>query len=141
MTSGHLDEPEWIEVETVYRLHARQLAEHGGITGIRDSGLLLSAMSRPISKWNYGNPPPDLCELAAAYAFGLAKNHPFLDGNKGSAAVVCEVFLILNGFQPTATEEEKYPYYLALSSGEIDEETFAAWLRKNTARITGQAPD
>ncbi len=126
-------EPEWIEVETVHRLHARQLAEHGGMQGLRDEGMLHSAMNRPLSKWDYEMPKPDICSLAAAYAYGLAKNHPFLDGNKRSAAVVCEVFLILNGRQATATEEEKYPVYLALAAGEIGEEEFAAWLRENTS--------
>lgn len=126
-------EPEWVELETVYRLHARHLAEHGGITGIRDEGLLLSALNRPLAKWDYERPHPDLCELAAAYAFGLAKNHPFLDGNKRTATVVCEVFLILNGLNPTATEDEKYPVFLGLAAGDIDEEHFAEWLRDNTA--------
>ncbi|MDB6076803.1 MAG: cytochrome biosis protein CycH [Akkermansiaceae bacterium] len=126
-------EPEWIELETVRRLHSRHLAEHGGATGLRDENLLLSALNRPVSKWSYDQPLPDLCTLAAAYAFGLAKNHPFFDGNKRTAAVVCEVFLILNGLRPTASEEEKYPKYLALASGELEEEIFAAWLRENTA--------
>ena len=136
MTTVPRREPEWVEVETVYRLHERQLAEHGGIQGIRDAGLLNSAMNRPLARWSYGNPPPDLCELAAAYAYGLAKNHPFLDGNKRSAAVVCEVFLLLIGVKTTATEEEKYPYYLGLSSGEIGEDDFASWLRANTRSTT-----
>ncbi len=129
------DEPEWIEVETVYRLHSRQLAEHGGTSGIRDEGLLLSAINCPISKSEYESPRPDLCELAAAYAFGIAKNHPFLDGNKRSAAVTCEVFLILNGLQPTASEDDKYPVYLGLAAGELHEDTFADWLRKNTTPV------
>jgi len=135
MTSGEHDEPEWIELETVYRLHSRQLAEHGGAIGIRDEGLLLSAMNRPISKWDYETPRPDRCELAAAYAYGIAKNHPFLDGNKRTAAVVCEVFLILNGLQPTASEDDKYPVYLALAAGDLHEDTFADWLRKNTRAV------
>lgn len=133
MSFHEQDEPEWIELETVYRLHSRQLAEHGGASGIRDEGMLHSAMNRPVSKWDYERPRPDLCELAAAYAFGIAKNHPFLDGNKRTAAVVCEVFLILNGLEPTATEDDKYPVYLALAAGDLHEDTFADWLRKNTA--------
>lgn len=128
-----LIEPEWIELETVHRLHSRHLAEHGGIPGTRDEGLLLSALNRPLAKWDYESPRPDICGLAAAYAFGLAKNHPFLDGNKRTATVVCEVFLILNGMLPAASEDEKYPLYLSLAAGEIDEESFAGWLRENTA--------
>ena len=135
MTGEGHEEPEWIELETVYRLHSRQLAEHGGAAGIRDEGLLLSAMNRPIAKWEYECPRPDCCELAAAYAFEIAKNHPFLDGNKRTAAVVCEVFLILNGLQPTASEDDKYPFYLALAAGQLHEDSFAAWLRKNTCAV------
>ena len=135
MTCEEQGEPEWIELETVYRLHSRQLAEHGGAAGIRDEGMLLSAMNRPLAKWEYESPRPDRCELAAAHAFGIAKNHPFLDGNKRTAAVVCEVFLILNGLQPTASEDDKYPVYLALAAGELHEDSFADWLRKNTRAV------
>ncbi|MEO8616704.1 MAG: type II toxin-antitoxin system death-on-curing family toxin [Luteolibacter sp.] len=135
MTSSEQGEPEWIELETVYRLHSRQLAEHGGAAGVRDEELLLSAMNRPISKWDHETPRPDRCKLAAAYAYGIAKNHPFLDGNKRTAAVVCEVFLILNGLQPTATEDDKYPVYLSLAAGDLHEDSFADWLRKNTREI------
>ena len=136
MSAAQNPEPEWIELETVRRMHSRQLAEHGGIEGIRDEGMLLSALHRPISKWEYETPQPDICGLAAAYTFGLAKNHPFLDGNKRSAAVVCETILILNGLRPTATEEEKYPIYLGLAAGDMDEDDFAGWLRKNTAAVS-----
>jgi death-on-curing protein len=128
-------EPVWLQLEFVRRMHARQLAEHGGIPGLRDEGMLLSALNRPLDKWSYSDPRPDLCELAAAYAYGLAKNHPFLDGNKRSSAVACETFLVRNGLMPTATEEEKYPVYLALASGEMDEDTFAGWLRRHTAPV------
>lgn len=128
-------EPIWIKLEFVRRLHARQLAEHGGQPGLRDEGMLLSALSRPENKWAYDQPKPDLCALAAAYAFGIAKNHPFLDGNKRTSAMTCETFLVRNGLEPTATEEEKYPYYLSLASGSLTEEEFAAWLRENTAPI------
>ena len=116
-------------------MHSRQLAEHGGTAGLRDEGMLLSALGRPLQKWDYAEPKPDLCDLAAAYAFGIAKNHPFLDGNKRTAAVVCETYLILNGVRPTATEEAKYPQYLSLAAGELEECEFADWLRKNTAPI------
>lgn len=128
-------EPIWLKHEFVLMLHARQLAEHGGSTGIRDEGMLLSALNRPLDKWHYTDPKPDLCELAAAYAFGFAKNHPFIDGNKRTAAMTCETFLVRNGLYPTASEEAKYPFYLSLASGELTEEDFAAWLRQNTAPV------
>lgn len=126
-------EPEWIEEATLRLAHQRQLAEHGGINGIRGEGLFLSAVARPQQKWCYENPPPDLCSLAASYAHGLAKNHPFLDGNKRTAAIACELFLNLNGVFFIIGEEEKYPHYLALASGEHTEESFAIWLRTVTA--------
>ena len=116
-------------------MHARQLAEHGGAPGIRDEGLLQSALNRALDKWDYSDPKPGICELAAAYAFGLAKNHPFFDGNRRSAAVACETFLVRNGLLPTASEEEKYPFYLSLASVELTEEEFADWLRKNTVPV------
>ena len=126
------EEPEWIEERVVRLFHQRQLAEHGGLSGIRDQGLLASALARPLQLWHYGDPPPDLCALAAAYAFGLAKNHPFMDGNKRSAAIACELFLNLNGRFFTVGEEIKYPHYLALAAGEQSEESFAQWLREST---------
>ena len=128
-------EPVWLRLEFVRRMHARQLSEHGGKPGIRDESMLESALSRPLDKWSCTKPRPDLCALAAATAFGLAKNHPFLDGNKRAAAVACETFLIRNGRIPTSSEEEKYPYYLSLASGEVTEEELAAWLHENTAPI------
>lgn len=126
-------EPEWIEEEVVHLFHQRQLAEHGGIEGIRDAGMLQSALARPVQLWCYGDPRPDLCALAADYAYGLAKNHPFLDGNKRTAAISCELFLNLNGLQFTVGEAEKYPRYLALAAGDLGEEDFAAWLRGVTS--------
>ena len=125
-------EPEWIEDEVVYLFHQRQLSEHGGQEGIRDEGMLLSALSRPKQLFAYGDPPPDLCALAASYAFGLAKNHPFLDGNKRTAVVACEVFLVLKGVKMTASEKDKYPWYLGLAAGEHTEDAFAQWLRTVT---------
>ncbi len=126
-------QPEWIEEATLRLAHQRQLAEHGGISGIRDEGLFLSAIARPQQLWHYGDPPPDLCALAASYAHGLAKNHPFLDGNKRTAAIACELFLNLNGMVFNVGEEEKYPHYLALASGDHTEESLTAWLRSVTA--------
>lgn len=133
--NGSSEEPEWLEERTVRLFHQRQLAEHGGMPGVRDENMLLSALAKPLQLWCYGSPPPDLCALAAAYAYGLAKNHPFLDGNKRTAAIACETFFILNGRAFIVGEEEKYPCYLALAAGEISEESFAAWLRENTSAI------
>jgi len=128
-------EPEWLEERTARLFHKRQLAEHGGMSGLRDENMLMSALAKPQQLWCYGSPPPDLCSLAAAYAYGLAKNHPFLDGNKRTAAIACETFLILNGRGFTIGEEKKYPVYLALAAGEISKDDFASWLRENTSEL------
>ncbi|MCB1587414.1 MAG: type II toxin-antitoxin system death-on-curing family toxin, partial [Xanthomonadales bacterium] len=99
----------WIEKRLVMAIHNRQLAEHGGIPGVRDEGLLDSAISRPRQRHAYGDPPPDLAALAASLAFGLARNHPFLDGNKRTAAVACETFLLLNDVEIIADDVALYP--------------------------------
>jgi len=125
-------EPEWLEERAVRLFHKRQLVEHGGMSGVRDENMLMSALAKPQQLWCYGTPPPDTCQLAAAYAYGLAKNHPFYDGNKRTAAIACETFLILNGWTFLIGEEEKYPVYLALAAGELSEEDFTIWLRENT---------
>ena len=126
------DKIEWVVEEVVHMFHAAQLAEHGGGEGIRDAGMLESALNRPKQLCEYGGENVDLCQLAAAYAFGLAKNHPFIDGNKRTAAITCELFLNLNGCVFTIGEIEKYPHYLALAAGEHTEESFADWLRTVT---------
>lgn len=125
-------EPRWITSEIALAVHARQLAEHGGQEGLRDEGLLESALARPQQLYCYGDPPPDLCALAASYAHGLAKNHPFLDGNKRTAYVVYRLFLKWNGLELNARAEDKYMQMLALAAGEHDEESFSAWLRTVT---------
>ena len=117
----------WIDPAVVLAVHEEQLAEHGGAAGVRDAGLLESALARPRNLAHYGE--PDLCELAAAYAFGLARNHPFIDGNKRSAFVATELFLVINGWQLVASDADCVLIMLSLASGEIDEPTFAAWLR------------
>mgnify|MGYP005843842835 CR=1 FL=1 len=123
---------EWVLEEVVHLFHSQQLAEHGGGEGIRDAGMLQSALYRPQQLFEYGGDNVDLCQLAASYAFGLAKNHPFIDGNKRTAAITCELFLNLNGRVFTIGEVEKYPHYLSLAAGEHTEESFAAWLRSVT---------
>lgn len=122
-------EPIWVSHELVIAIHNRQLSEHGGQPGLRDEGLLLSALARPQQRWCYGNPPPDLCALAASYAFGLAKNHPFLDGNKRTAFVVYRLFLKWNGVEMHADKVDRYLQMLSLAAGDHDEESFADWLR------------
>ncbi|KZC37780.1 MULTISPECIES: type II toxin-antitoxin system death-on-curing family toxin [Rhodanobacter] len=121
----------WIERPLAIAIHERQLAEHGGGSGVRDDNLLDSALARPKQSHAYGDPPPDLAELAASLAFGLARNHPFVDGNKRTAAVACEVFIMLNGGILDADDLDLYPCYLALAEGSLSETEFAAWLRQN----------
>jgi death-on-curing protein len=130
----------WIEKGLVLAMHDRQLAEHGGTGGVRDDGLLESALARPQQLYAYGDPAPDLADLAAALAYGLARNHPFLDGNKRTAAVACETFLELNGATLEADDLDLYPVYLALAEGKLPERDFAAWLRERVrARGKGEA--
>jgi death-on-curing protein len=119
----------WISRTLALAIHDRQLAEHGGGTGVRDEGLLDSALARPQQLFAYGDPPPDLAALAASLAHGLARNHPFVDGNKRTAAVACEVFIVLNSGRLQATDPELYPQYIGLSEGSISEADFATWLR------------
>lgn len=119
----------WITRSFALAIHDRQLAEHGGGSGVRDEGMLESALARPQQLHAYGDPPPDLADLAASLAFGLARNHPFVDGNKRTAAVACETFLLLNGSTIEADDLDLYPMYLALAEGSLPEADFAAWLR------------
>ena len=121
----------WIEKPLAIAIHERQLAEHGGGSGVRDESLLDSALARPQQRYSYGDPPPDLAELAASLAFGLARNHLFVDGNKCAAAVACETFIMLNGGTLTANGLELYPQYLALAEGSLSEAEFADWLREH----------
>jgi death-on-curing protein len=122
----------WIDPAVILAVHDEQLAEHGGAAGVRDAGLLESALARPRNLAHYGQ--PDACELAAAYAFGLAKNHPFIDGNKRSAFVATELFLMLNGWRLTAGDADCVMVMLRLAAGEVDEASFAQWLRDHVER-------
>lgn len=119
----------WLDKALVLAIHDRQLAEHGGSPGVRDENLLESALARPRQLQAYGDPPLDLAELAAALAYGLARNHPFADGNKRTAAVACETFIELNGATLEADDLELFPPYLALAESKLSECDFAAWLR------------
>ena len=125
-----MDEPVWLSMELIERLHDRQLAEHGGPAGARDRGMLESALGRPLQKFAYGGLAIDLPVLAAAYAFGLARNHPFVDGNKRTAAVACELFFELNGYLLVAADEDLYPVFAALAAGDLPEDQLAEWLRR-----------
>lgn len=111
--------------------HAEQLAEHGGGEGVRDAGLLESAMARPQNLALYGD--PDIAQLVASYAFGIARNHPFVDGNKRTAAVVSETFLVLNGSALLASDAELVVAFLALAAGELSEDELTAWFREHLA--------
>jgi len=119
----------WISTTLAIAIHDRQLAEHGGGTGVRDVGLLEAALARPQQRYAYGDPPPDLAELAASLAHALARNHPFVDGNKRTAHVCYRAFIRLNGGDLVASDEEKYAMMIGLSEGSISEADFATWLR------------
>jgi death on curing protein len=119
----------WMDKPLVLAIHDRQVAEHGGSTGLRDGGLLESALARPQQLYACGDPAPDLADLAASLAFGLARNHPFVDGNKRTAAVCCETFIELNGGQIDADDPDLFAQYLAVAEGKLPERDFAAWLR------------
>ncbi len=124
-----MKEPQWILRETVLALHERLLAEFGGLGGLRDEGLFDSALARPQQLFTYGK--PNLFDLAAAYAFGLVRNHPFLDGNKRIAFTTAVVFLELNGCRFTASEVDATVKTLALAARDLDEAGYAAWLKEN----------
>ena len=126
----------WITTEVATAAHAEQLAEHGGPfsvedRGVRDAGLLESALARPRNLADYGE--PDIAALAAAYAFGIARNHPFVDGNKRTAAVVSETFLMLNGYRLEASDAELVVAFVALAAGELSEDELADWFRAHLA--------
>ncbi len=126
-----MTEPRWLAKRALLLLHGESLAEHGGAPGIRDEGLLDSALGRPVNQYAYGG-VSDVVQLAAAYAFGIARNHPFLDGNKRAALTAAGVFLRLNGKRLQADKIDAYRATLALAAGEISEDEFAAWLRANS---------
>ena len=119
----------WVADDVVLAIHEAQLAEHGGIAGVRDEGLLASALARPRNLEAYGE-DVDAASLAAAYAFGVARNHPFLDGNKRTAFVVMELFLNLNGWTLEADDADCISTMLALAAGELSEKALTKWLRE-----------
>jgi len=120
----------WLSPQLILAIHDEQLAEHGGSTGLRDAGLLDSALARPLNRAGYGE--PDVAELAALYALAIAKNHPFIDGNKRTAFVALEVFLRLNGCVFTVGDAEAVVITLAMAAGELPDDEFTAWVRMHT---------
>lgn len=123
----------WLTKGEALILHERQISTHGGPFGIRDQGLLESALSRAENLLTYGE--PDIADLAAAYAYGLAKNHPFVDGNKRTAFVALELCLAMNGYSLAASDAESVLIMLDLASGKLDDHELAAWIRLNLAEI------
>jgi death-on-curing protein len=127
-----MSEPVWIRQDVVLAMHEEVLMLHGGAEGVRDLGLLESAISRPINLFAYSEQAPSLARLAAYYANGIVANHPFVDGNKRTAFTVSVTFLRLNGLQLTATKEDRVLTFWSLAAGEISEEQLALWFEKNT---------
>ena len=119
----------WVSKEALLLLHGESLAEHGGRTGLRDAGLLESALNRPVNLLTYGK--PDFADLAASYAVALAKNHAFVDGNKRVAFLAVGLFLYLNGYRLKATQASATLAVLAVAAGDMGEDEFAAWLREH----------
>jgi death on curing protein len=120
----------WIDKRVLLLLHDESLAEHGGASGIRDDGLLESALARPQNLLAYGE--PDAADLAAAYGLGLAKNHGFVDGNKRAAFLAVGLFLAMNGFRLTAAQADATLTVMAVASSDLDESEFASWIRANS---------
>ena len=123
------NEPFWISYEQAIAIHSRQLRRFGGAPGLRDEGMLRSRLERPINKWRYEQ--SDLAELAAAYAFGLAKNHAFIDGNKRIAFLAMRVFLLKNGAAFSPDPAHATAIILSLAAGEVSEESLTRWIRDN----------
>jgi death-on-curing protein len=120
----------WLGRKLILAIHDEQLAQHGGTLGVRDDGLLDSALARPLNRAGYGD--PDVAELAAVYAIAIARNHPFLDGNKRTAYVALETFLALNGCAFPVSDADAVVATLAMAAGEMNDEEFTAWVRDNT---------
>jgi death-on-curing protein len=128
--------PQWISRKALLLLHEESLAQFGGARGLRDEGLLESALARPQNAFAY-KPGVTIAELAASYAFGLAKNHPFVDGNKRAAFLSIGLFLAINGYRLQADQVDAIQTMLALASGALKEEVLAAWIARNATKLTG----
>ena len=123
----------WLDRTVIVAIHDMQLAEHGGAAGVRDAGLLDSALGKPLHLNAYKEPPPDAAALAASYGYGISRNHPFIDGNKRTGFVAAELFLRLKGQVLCADDASCVLTMLAVAAGDISEEAFAAWLRAHSA--------
>ena len=122
----------WLDPKVMLAVHEEQLAEHGGASGTRDMGLFESALARPVNLAHYG--VPDIADLAASYGCGIARNHPFIDGNKRTAFVAVELFLLLNDQELSADDADCVLTMLAVAAGTLDEAAFARWIRDHTQR-------
>jgi death-on-curing protein len=127
-----VNQPVWVRQDVVLAMHGELLREHGGPEGVRDLGLLESALARPLNIFAYAEPAPSLPRLAAAYAKGIVANHPFVDGNKRAAFAVSVTFLKLNGLEMTAAKEDRVATFWRLAAGEITEDELALWFERNT---------
>lgn len=136
MTETDRIEPVWLDADDALAIHDRQLAEHGGGAGVRDLGMLESALGRPVNQWHYGE--SDKCALAAAYAYGVARNHPFVDGNKRTAWVLARLFLALNHVEIAFNPADAIATVLKLAAGELAEDELADWFR---TRLKSPAPE
>lgn len=130
-----MTEIKWLLEETVYAIHKRQIAEHGGGDGVRDEGLLLSALARPKNLLNYSDETPKISVLAASLAYGITKNHPFIDGNKRTSLVVSRTFLLINGYDIDASQEEKYFTFLKLAEGNLSEQELTEWFNQKLIKL------
>lgn len=128
-----MSEPEWLTVEMIVAIHDEQLVVHGGLSGIRDSGMLESALDRPRNKWAYED--ATLPELAAAYGYGIAKNHPFVDGNKRASLLAIYTFLGINDIDFIVSEAEAAAIIFSFAAGEVSEESLARWIRDNWPKV------
>ena len=130
-----MTDPIWILDEIALAVHRRQLAEHGGGDGIRDEGLLLSALTKPKNLYHYSDPKPTIAELAASYAFAISSNHAFVDGNKRTAFIICQLFLELNVYVLKAGDSEKYETFIKLAASQMAETELAYWISENSVGI------
>jgi death-on-curing protein len=128
-----MKEPVWISKQEIIAFHSKQIQEHGGLPGVRDDGLLESAIARPQQVFAYSD--VNIFELAASYAHGIIKNHPFLDGNKRTAIITAGIFLIVNGWMLEVSEEELYLQTIALAESALSEKSFSRWLKESCQKI------
>lgn len=117
-----MSEPTWVQTKVIQTIHQKQIEAHGGLPGLRAFDLLESALARPKNLYHYSDPKPELAALAASYSYGLVTNHPFVDGNKRTALIVCHLFLRLNQVDFVATQDEKYEVFMQLAQGNLSEQ-------------------